>query len=49
MPPSTKEETVVEGEEDREKHWERVRVNEKRLLEQRRLVEKMLKHRFYPR
>jgi len=51
VPPSTSTvvDTVVEKEEDREKHWERVKQNEERLRAQRRLVERATGHRFYQR
>lgn len=49
MLPSTNVETRILKEEDREKHWNQVEANEKRLLAQRRLVEKALGARLYPR
>ncbi len=41
-------ETRIEKEKDREEHWKLVKANEKRLLAQRRLVEKALGKRVYP-
>jgi len=40
---------VVEDEKDEERHWERVRRNERRLLAQRRLVERTLGKQVYSR
>ena len=46
---STVVETAAETEEERKKHWESVKGNEERLREQRRLVERVLGRRSYPR
>lgn len=47
--PSTSVQTEIQKEADRKKHWKQVEANEKRLLAQRRLVERVLGRQVYPR